>query len=257
VCPAPEIPQVNPDYIERFLLPWARLARAYHRYEIEGVEHLRDSGPTIVIGNHSLVTYDNFIAFAEVYRQTGRVVRPLGDDFWFRSKAVGSFLKGVGVVPASRDIARAMLKQGELVVLSAGGMWEALKPSTERFTLRWKKRRGFARLALATGAPIALSVTPAADLVMTVYPSRLTDMAYKRWHLPLAFVRGWGPTLIPRPVPLRTHVSPLVRTPDLGGAEPTEDQVEQFRQEVHTRMQEWMRTCVRADGLEPADPSAV
>ena len=90
------------------------------------------------------------------------------------------------------------------IAWSAGGMREALRPGDERYGVKWDKRKGFVRLSLRTGAPLVLAACPDADRLFHVYENRLTKLAYKRLHLPVPLVRGWGPTLLPRPVSLVT-----------------------------------------------------
>lgn len=190
-----------------------RLLMRYHRYRVQGMEHVPRTGPCLLVSHHSLATYDGFLLGVAIYDQTGRLGRGLGDDRIFQTPVLGPFARSVGLVPADPGAGEALLRAGELVGVAPGGMWESIRPRAERYSIRWGERRGFVRLALRTGAPMLLAACPDADRIFTVYPSRLTDAVYERAHLPLPFARGLGPTLLPRPVQLTHRVAPLIHPP--------------------------------------------
>ena len=174
------------------------------------------------------------LLIAETFERTGRLARGLGDDIWWRSEQAARVLTAGGIVRASPTAARELLEAGEIVGLAVGGMWEALRLYTGRHKLRWGRRSGFARLAFQTGAPVFLAACPDADHIATVYPSRLTDAAYRRWHLGLPLARGLGPTLLPRPVKLRTWITGPIRPPALraGGPAHSPDSVPKRRSQM-------------------------
>ena len=136
--------------------------------------------------------------------------------------------------------ARSILEQNQLAVVAPGGMREALRPTSERYQLRWAKRRGFCRLALETNSPIILAACPGADDLFTVYSTSLTKAAYKTLKIPLPLLRGWGPTLMPRPIRL-THVlsKPIVPNPITGNV-PTEAEIDALHRIVQIQMEKTM-----------------
>jgi 1-acyl-sn-glycerol-3-phosphate acyltransferase len=240
---------VDRAYIEARFLPAMDLVARYHRFRIHGIENVPRSGAALIVASHSLITYDFLLATAAIYRGIGRVMRPLGDHFWFRFRPISRAFAKVGVVRASPETGRALLDRGELVAVGPGGMWEALRPSRERFQLRWEGRRGFARLALETKAPIVLGTCPASDLALTVYESRITDEIYRRFKLPVPIARGLGPTLVPRPVALTAHFSEPIEAPAIAGDTPTEDEVASHAVMVRERMRRLIEEAIREDGL--------
>jgi 1-acyl-sn-glycerol-3-phosphate acyltransferase len=142
-----------------------------------------------------------------VWDATGRIPRGLGDDRIFQIPGLGDLAWKIGLVPASPQAGEDLLRQGEVLGVAPGGMWESLRPRTEKRRSRWEGRRGFVRLALRTGAPMVMAACPAADDIYTVYPSRITDRVYQRLHWPVPIARGRGPTLLPRRVPLTAYFS--------------------------------------------------
>lgn len=224
-----ETPEI--DTLDRLLSPLAAL----HRFRLEGAEHVPRAGACLLVVHHTLATYDGFLLGRAIHQATGRVPRGLGDDTIFKIPRLNRFALGVGLVPASPDAGERLLREGHLLGVAPGGMWEALRPKSERRTSRWGERRGFVRLALRTGAPILCGAVPRADDLFTVYPSRITDAVYQRHHLPLPVLRGLGPTILPRPLGLTGYLAPLIQPP-VWDADREDEQVEALYTEAAAAM---------------------
>ncbi len=186
------------------------------------MEHVPRSGACLMVAHHSLATYDGFLLGVAIVDATGRVPRGLGDDRIFDVPGLAGFARRIGLVPASPTAGEDLLAAGHIVGVAPGGMWESLRPRTERYTVRWEHRKGFVRLALRAGAPMMLWACPRADELYTVYGSRLTDHLYQQHHVPLPLLRGLGPTLVPRPVRLVSHIAPLLHPPPYDPVHETE-----------------------------------
>ncbi len=209
----PNLPPVDPATIQRVRRVLEPLA-SYHHFTAVGLERFPRSGPVLLVVHHSLATYDGFFAGAAVWDATGRIPRALGDDRIFQIPGLASVAAKVGILPASPEAGERLLREGHVLGVAPGGMWESIRPRTERRRSRWEGRRGFVRLALRTAAPMVMAACPAADDIYKVYPSRLTDVVYRRLHLPLPLARGRGPTLLPRRVRLTAYFSdPIVPPP--------------------------------------------
>ena len=164
----PPAPLAHPkliDRAERVLRPLAR----YHRHEVRGIEHLPATGPALVAIHHSFATYDGILLAVALYEATGRMLTGLGDDLIFKTPWRRGRARRAGIVPASHENAHRLLANGHLVGVAPGGMREALRPSHERYRVRWDRRRGFVRLAIAARVPIVLACCPAADRLYHVY----------------------------------------------------------------------------------------
>src|SRR5690606_5502757 len=97
--------------------------------------------------------------------------------------------------------------------LSPGGMREWGKPSTQRYTINWRGRSGYAKLAIETQTPIILAACPKADDVFEVYDNPISRFVYNKFKAPFIIARGWGLTNIPRPVKLSHFLSEKVVPP--------------------------------------------
>jgi 1-acyl-sn-glycerol-3-phosphate acyltransferase len=207
--PKPLITPGAVDVFRRILSPLAR----YHRHSVNGLEHVPTEGGALLVVNHSLATYDGFLVAGQIYEHTGRLPTGLGDDMLFRFPVIAERMRAAGLRPASPTAGLQILTEGHLMFVAPGGMWESLRPSRERYTVRWSTRKGFCRLALKAGVPIILAACPRADDIYRIRASRLTDGIYHRLKTPLPIARGIGPTLLPRPVKLTHHIAPPLVPP--------------------------------------------
>lgn len=222
--------------LRRLLEPLER----YHRFHAVGLEQFPRVGPVLLVVHHTLATYDGFLIGAAVWDHTGRLPRGLGDDRIFQIPGLRRLAHTIGLVPASPEAGEALLREGHVLGVAPGGMWESLRPRDERRRSRWEGRRGFVRLALRTGTPMVLAACPAGDDIYRVYRSRITDAAYQRFHLPVPVARGVGPTAVPRPVELLARFSaPLVPPPYDPARE--EEQVDALHAEARRVMSELLR----------------
>lgn len=232
------------------VLHWGRRIldplRRYHGYRAVGLENIPREGPAIVAVSHSLATYDGFLLGLAVIDGTGRTMVGLGDDLIFKIPGLGSLAEMSSLRPANPENARALLAEGHLLGVAPGGMRESLRPSTERYAVRWQKRRGFVRLALETGTPIILAACPAADDIYEVFESPVTKIAYRHLKVPVPIARGLGPTPLPRPVRLTHHIGEPIVPPALD-PENREAQVEALHTRVVAEMEALMERG-RAEG---------
>ena len=210
-----------------------RVLRLYHRHRVLNAEGL-PGGRFLLAVNHSLATYDVGMLGEAVYQATGRIPRMLGDRALFSGPDKGRIIDLLGAIEATPENCAAVLGSGQIAVVAPGGMREALRPSEERFTIRWDRRKGFVRLAMKTGSPIVLAACPDADLLYTVYDNQLTKLVYKLARLPLPIIRGAGLSLLPRPVPLTHLLSEPLHPPS---ADPDDDDaVDAWHAQVVERM---------------------
>ena len=192
--------------------------RHYHRHRVIGLHRVPADGGVLLAVNHSFATYDIGLLADAIFLHTQRIPRGLGDRAMFEGPDRGAIARAFGFLEGTPENGAALLESGQIAVVAPGGMREALRPSHERYTVRWQRRKGFVRLAMRTGSPVVLAACPDADRIFRIYENVLTKVIYQRARLPVPVLRGWGPTLWPRPVVL-THVlseplSPPSRDPE-------------------------------------------
>ena len=231
---------LNLDLI-RNVEPFLKLIREYHRHEVCGLDSIPKRGRALIVFNHSLATYDIALLIHAIYVNYGRLTRSLIDRLFYKVPYLSDFMESIGAIEATNENAADMLRQGNLVAVAPGGMREALRPSSQKYTLKWDKRLGFARLAIMTQSPVIIAVCPKADDLYKVYENPVTAWMYKKLKVPLFFARGLGPSPLPRPVKLTHYLSEPIKPPRQNpDPEKFIAQVERFHRKVIKRSEELM-----------------
>lgn len=232
------------EFVQK-VMPLLQAARAYHRHSVEGLQHVPDEGRALIVVNHSLATYDIMLLLTAIQQDKGRQPRPLIDRLFFKIPYLGDLATLYGAVEGSQKAAESLLNADELVTVAPGGMREALRPSTQRYQIRWNRRTGFVKLAMRTRAPIILAACPKADDLYDVYPSHVTSWIYRNFKVPVFFARGLGPTPIPRPIQLTHFLSEPMLPPAPTGDDDHDDEVARA---FHVTLMARMRALI-SDGI--------
>ena len=210
--------------------------------KLEDASRIPAEGGALLVGNHSFLGLDGLVLGALVTRETGRLVRFLGERHLWDIPALGTLLTRLGAVPGEPEAAVAMLEQGDLVGVYPGGVDASFKPRAERYRLQWGQRAGFARVAMCARVPIVpvagLGIDDAYDVVFRERRIGRTLFGSPRYDLPVAF--GALGTLLPRRVPQRYVVLPPVDT--RGDAEKAED-VERVRRATYESLDAVLATA--------------
>jgi 1-acyl-sn-glycerol-3-phosphate acyltransferase len=130
---------------------------AYFRPEVRGLDNIPDSGPVLLVGNHSggMLIADTFLFACEFYARFGpeRRFHQLAHDVVVRLPYLGG-LRRYGTVAASHANAEAAFAEGAAVLVYPGGDYETFRPSWESAEVDFGNRQGFLRLALRANVPI-------------------------------------------------------------------------------------------------------
>jgi putative phosphoserine phosphatase/1-acylglycerol-3-phosphate O-acyltransferase len=132
------------------LFPWVRL-------DVDGMDHIPESGPAILVANHR--SYFDPLALGLAFARRGRPVRFLGKKEVFDAPVVGPVVRAMGGIRVDRGSgsdeplaeAAAALAAGELVAVLPQG---TIPRGPDFFDPKLKGRWGAARLAALTGAPV-------------------------------------------------------------------------------------------------------
>ncbi|MBO2464300.1 lysophospholipid acyltransferase family protein [Actinomadura violacea] len=192
------------------LEPW----RAYTSPVFHGLENVPREGPALLVGNHTVYgVVDAPLIFFEIHRRRGVWVRSLADHAHWRIPGWRTVMDMGGSVDGTRDNCRALLRDGQMVVVFPGGAREATRDRADRYRLQWEGRLGFARLAVEAGCPIIPFGSVGVEEMFTTVldpgspllaPARLLGRAVlgergRRDDVLMPVSRGVGPTPIPRP----------------------------------------------------------
>jgi 1-acyl-sn-glycerol-3-phosphate acyltransferase len=143
-------------FVRALVVPFMRI---FFRLHIEGAEHIPAEGAAIVAPNHKSFWDSFFVAAA-----TKRPVRYMGKSELFKGLH-GRLLVRLGAFPVRRGESDAEALETARVILGQGGLL-ALFPEGTRVrdpATLGSPRRGAARLALETGAPLVPAAITGTD----------------------------------------------------------------------------------------------
>ena len=208
--------------------------------KVYGVERIPERG-AMFVGNHTLFgLVDVPFMTTELWRRRGIRLRGLGDHGHYKIPVWRNLLERSGMVRGTRENTRALMRDGQHILVFPGGTREVFHGRGQQYRLLWKERVGFARLAIEFGYPIvpfaAVGVEEMFDIVADqrtpglaqVYPliSRLVGLPLP----PIA--HGIGPTLIPRPRRLYFWFGDPIDTVRFDGRAGDDRAARQLRDEV-------------------------
>ena len=143
------------------------------------------------------------------------------------------FALTIGAVAGKPETAQRLLETGNLVIVMPGGAPEAFKASGAAYQLYWRKRQGFARLAIRTQVPIipaaCIGIDELFDIPWDMFEAGKRVFGVR--SLPLGIALGLGPW-IPRRVPLTQYIGEPIHPNMPPEAADDEDAVIAFRDRV-------------------------
>jgi 1-acyl-sn-glycerol-3-phosphate acyltransferase len=139
------------------------IIRRYLRIEVEGLENLPKEGPYIVVSNHSGYSgFDAIMLANEIYLSQRRKARLIAHKLWFLGKPVQMVSEKMGLVAADTNEILATLRNGEPIIIFPEGEAGNFKTIDRRYRLQ-EFKRGFARIAMISGAPIIPAIVIGAE----------------------------------------------------------------------------------------------
>jgi 1-acyl-sn-glycerol-3-phosphate acyltransferase len=234
--PRADLDERDPDYIrENLPLMWLA-ASIYFRGEVRGLGNIPDSGPVLLVGNHSggNLTPDTIIftlAFSTFFGVERRFYQ-LAHNLVLAMPTLGS-LRKFGTVAASPGNARKALESGAALLVYPGGDYEVHRPTWQRNRVDFGGRKGFIRLALEQDVPIvpvvsiggqetALFLTRGAGLARLLRVDRL----FRLKVLPISIALPWGLNVgdmlghIPLPAKITIETLPAINLRQEFGPDP-------------------------------------
>lgn len=238
---------------KRFIKDLMRPFRMYFSPRYYGLENFNPDKPALFIGNHTIYGLtDGFFLGAELYERHGLYIRALVDKMqkdipiW---KNISSIL---GLVPGSREACSDLMESGQSLMVFPGGTREAWKHKGEQYQLTWKKRVGFARMAIQHGYDIIpMTGLGGDDMYKILVDSQeimaspigkvlkatgVADKFLKGGENIPPITRGIGLTAIPKPERLYVKIGDRIDTSRFQGQDNDEEILFKLRGEVEEVM---------------------
>jgi len=155
------MPRPLPDPMDFTPPPLRRLQRAlwlqrqWFPPQTFGLENLDPNRPALYVGNHTIYgVLDGPLMVLGVYEKTGIYFRSLGDHFHFVVPGWREMLLQGGAVHGTPEVCSKLMNHGQHIIVYPGGAREVMKNEGEQYRLVWKRRTGFARMAMQHGYDI-------------------------------------------------------------------------------------------------------
>ncbi len=228
------------NYIRRVLPIWRTVLGTYFRGEVRGLDNIPDTGPALLVGNHSGGTMiaDTFVFATAFYTRFGpdRRFHQLAHDIAARMPATG--ISRWGTVAASHENARRAFEMGAPVLVYPGGDYETFRPTWHSDRIEFGGRKGFIKLALQQGVPIVPVVAIGGQETALFLTRGERAAQLTRWAqatrikvLPMALAPPFGvsvldlPPRLPLPAKITVEVLPPIDLVERFGADPQHEQV--------------------------------
>jgi 1-acyl-sn-glycerol-3-phosphate acyltransferase len=200
--PRADLDDRDPDYIREKLPQLWLAASLWYRGEVRGLGNVPDTGPVLLVGNHSggNMTPDTLVftlAFS-TYFGVERAFFQLAHNLVLSMPGLG-FLRKFGTVAASPANARQALESGAALLVYPGGDYEVHRPSWQRHRVDFGGRKGFIRLAIEQNVPIVpvVSIGGQETALFLTRGERLArllalDRVFRLKVLPISVALPWG-----------------------------------------------------------------
>jgi 1-acyl-sn-glycerol-3-phosphate acyltransferase len=143
---------INPPTGLELDIPYKFVQRMF-KPMVTGAVNIPDR-PCLFVGNHSLFALDGLVLGPIMQKELGRFPRGLGDKFLFSLPGIAPLVLKLGGVIGHPEVCSAMMKDGQDLLVFPGGAHEAVKSSSDLYSLQWKERYGFVKLAAMHGYTI-------------------------------------------------------------------------------------------------------
>jgi 1-acyl-sn-glycerol-3-phosphate acyltransferase len=142
--------QAPPSWPSVLIAPFDLILRPH----VYGSKNIPTDSPGLYVMNHALFGLEMAPFVATVYKTTHVFLRGLSDHFHF-GQLHGEIIRYFGGVNGTRENVDCLMESKHNILVYPGGGHEIAKPcSVPKYSLMWKQRTGFARMAIKHGYPI-------------------------------------------------------------------------------------------------------
>lgn len=146
----------EPEFLKYVVPPALWLYRHYFRVQPFGIENVPDSGPVLLVANHTgQIPIDGLLTATSllVDKDPARMVRSMVEHWVPSLPFISYFFARCGQVVGTRENARLLLRRGGCILVFPEGARGISKTYDQAYELQ-EFGLGFMRLALETGTPI-------------------------------------------------------------------------------------------------------
>lgn len=124
--------------------------RRYHRYQVEGLDHLDSDSSLLVVGYHGRpVAIDMVMLGVTMFERFGKPPCPI-----LHANIPGAVRDRLGWIAGDGPALANAVEMGQHILTTPGGALEAARGYRTRYRVDWGKRNGYLRLAMRYGLRI-------------------------------------------------------------------------------------------------------
>ncbi|KAJ8669028.1 hypothetical protein QAD02_000287 [Eretmocerus hayati] len=192
---------------------WDAHGWIWHGYEVVGIENIPPHQPVLFIYYHGAIPIDLYYFISKVFLYNSKLIHTVGDRFLFKCPGWPIISDVLKVIPGTIQTCSGILKDGNNLAISPGGVYEA-QFGDSYYHLLWKKRLGFAKVALDAKVPIIPIFTKNVREAFRAvsWGRRFWLKLYAMTRFPLVPIYGGFPvklkTFVGKPIPYDGSLSP-------------------------------------------------
>ncbi|XP_051168486.1 transmembrane protein 68 [Leptopilina boulardi] len=126
---------------------WDAHGWIWHGYEVVGLENIPVDQPILFVYYHGTIPIDLYYFLSRVLLFHSKLIHTVADRFLFKVPGWSVISDVLKVIPGTVQTCSSILKEGNMLAISPGGVYEA-QFGDSYYRLMWKKRLGFAKVAL-------------------------------------------------------------------------------------------------------------
>ena len=170
---------------------WESHAWLWHGYELRGLENIPPDGGCVLLYYHGALPVDYYYLVVTILLMKETMVSSVVDNFLFSVPGFKIILEAFSCTPGTVDSVAEELKQGRVLGLAPGGVYEA-QFGDQQYQILWRERLGFARAALKANVPILPVFTENIREAFRVLPfgAKFFYWLFQKTRLPLRPIFG-------------------------------------------------------------------
>jgi 1-acyl-sn-glycerol-3-phosphate acyltransferase len=194
---------------------------------------------------HGVFPYGNILAMIVWPAVTGSTFRGLAASSALRPPIFKQILRSIGIIDASRHIARKAVEDGESLGISTGGVAEVFETNEGDECIVLKQRIGLIKLAIRTGADLVPCYLFGNTDLLSCWAGEgipqgrtILEKISRKIGFALIIIHGRFGLPIPRRVPVLGVMGKPIPTYKIKCEEPTQEQIETIQKLLLDEMQE-------------------
>lgn len=205
----------------------------------------KNGTPRIMVAPpHGVFPYGNILAMLAYPTMCGDTFRGLAASSALRPPVFKQILRSIGVVDASRHVARKVLEGGESLGISTGGVAEVFETNENDECILLKVRVGLIKLAIRTGSDLVPCYLFGNTKLLSCWAGEgipkgreILEYISRKVGFAIIIIFGRFGLPVPRRIPVLGVMGKPIPTKHIKCEEPTEEQIKEVQDKLIEEMQ--------------------